>query len=363
MRGPAAAAIAPHRLFFSLALAQGALSILLWTFASPPPDGPFWHAHEMVFGYGLAVVAGFLLTKTGSAGLLALAAAWAAARLAALVPNAPALLRDALAFTSTAAIAGTAAQTFLRGAKRGGNLVFPALMLFLPVGEGAFLAGEAGLWPGGERAGAWFGLGLIVMLIAAMGGRIAGAAVSGASQRRGGPRLAPDGRRERLTLAALAGGFAATGLDAPALFAAGLLVVGGVLLLLRVTARGPGLRPSPADVRAVVAGQVWLGLGCLATGLASLLPLPLPPAAAFHLATIGGIGGTTLVMMLRTVAQRERAHVPPAVFAAVAALVGAAALLRALGFPAPGGAYAAAALVWTAAFGIVALAVFCLRSR
>ena len=60
---------AGFRPFFLLAALWAALAIPLWllTFAgenmvSSVLPATVWHAHEMVFGYGAAVVAGFLLT-------------------------------------------------------------------------------------------------------------------------------------------------------------------------------------------------------------------------------------------------------------------------------------------------------------
>jgi hypothetical protein len=87
------------RPFFLLAAVFSLLSIPLWTgsqlyawpLPAPQPVAPAaWHAHEMIFGYALAVVAGFLLTAVrnwtnlptlrGSA-LAAACALWLAARL------------------------------------------------------------------------------------------------------------------------------------------------------------------------------------------------------------------------------------------------------------------------------------------
>ena len=56
------------RPFYLLASVFAALSIALWAmqFAGWPGtaylQGPAWHAHEMVFGFTLAVVTGFLFT-------------------------------------------------------------------------------------------------------------------------------------------------------------------------------------------------------------------------------------------------------------------------------------------------------------
>lgn len=54
------------RPFYLLAGCFSALSVLLWSLqfsgwlGHAYLAGPLWHAHEMLFGYGLAVVVGFL---------------------------------------------------------------------------------------------------------------------------------------------------------------------------------------------------------------------------------------------------------------------------------------------------------------
>jgi uncharacterized protein involved in response to NO len=56
------------RPFYLLASGFGALSILLWALQSSGHlharylRGPLWHANEMLFGFTLAVVVGFLFT-------------------------------------------------------------------------------------------------------------------------------------------------------------------------------------------------------------------------------------------------------------------------------------------------------------
>ena len=60
------------RPFFALACLAGASLPLAWVLmlagVLPPPAGPLapqrWHAHEMFFGFGWAVMGGFLLTST-----------------------------------------------------------------------------------------------------------------------------------------------------------------------------------------------------------------------------------------------------------------------------------------------------------
>lgn len=56
------------RPFYLLASAFAALSILFWGLqftgwlGRPYLPAPIWHAHEMIFGFALAVVVGFLFT-------------------------------------------------------------------------------------------------------------------------------------------------------------------------------------------------------------------------------------------------------------------------------------------------------------
>jgi uncharacterized protein involved in response to NO len=89
------------RPFYLLAGIFSALSVLLWSLqfsgwlGHAYLAGPLWHAHEMLFGYGLAVVVGFLFTAgrnwsgqptpTGWA-LALLALLWVAGRVLVLTP-------------------------------------------------------------------------------------------------------------------------------------------------------------------------------------------------------------------------------------------------------------------------------------
>jgi uncharacterized protein involved in response to NO len=56
------------RPFYLLASIFSATSVLLWAaqfsgyLSSAYLQGPVWHGHEMLFGYTIAVIAGFLLT-------------------------------------------------------------------------------------------------------------------------------------------------------------------------------------------------------------------------------------------------------------------------------------------------------------
>ena len=79
---------AAHRWFFPAALTLALVEIPLWTAAYAgwiawPPLASDWHGHEMLFGYALAVVAGFLLARIGRTELVTLLGAWILARVVA----------------------------------------------------------------------------------------------------------------------------------------------------------------------------------------------------------------------------------------------------------------------------------------
>jgi len=108
------------RPFYLLASAFSALSVLLWAtqFSGVLPSaylqGPLWHAHEMLFGFTLAVIAGFLLTAvrnwTGQSTpsgmpLMALAALWVAGRVLVLAPYPEAAAAVNAAFPIALAVA------------------------------------------------------------------------------------------------------------------------------------------------------------------------------------------------------------------------------------------------------------------
>src|SRR5690606_6173180 len=108
------------RPFYLLASTFAALSIALWALqfagwlSTPYLSGPMWHAHEMLFGFTLAVVVGFLFTAgrnwsnrptpTG-ASLAALAALWVVARVLVLTPFGWAAAVANVAFPLVSAIA------------------------------------------------------------------------------------------------------------------------------------------------------------------------------------------------------------------------------------------------------------------
>jgi uncharacterized protein involved in response to NO len=167
------------RPFYLLAGAYAALSVPLWAlqFAGwlpgPVLHGPLWHAHEMLFGFTLAVVVGFLFTAgrnwsgqptpTGRT-LQCLALLWLLARVLAHSPWTSASMLANLAFPWAAA--WFLGRALLAGGNRR-NYFFVALLLLLGVASAVIH-----LWPASGSAALQLGLDLVLFIMSVMAGRV-----------------------------------------------------------------------------------------------------------------------------------------------------------------------------------------------
>ena len=153
------------RPFFLLASMFAALSIGLWAaqFAGwlPRPylSGPVWHAHEMLLGFTLAVMVGFLLTAgrnwsmrptlTGLP-LAALALLWVAGRVLVLTPFgwAAAIVNAAFPLAAAAALAVP-----FWAARNRRNYFFVGLLVLMSAADLGVHFSQLGLWEPARMAG------------------------------------------------------------------------------------------------------------------------------------------------------------------------------------------------------------------
>jgi uncharacterized protein involved in response to NO len=139
---------------------------------------PLWHAHEMLFGYTVAVIAGFLLTAvrnwTGMEtargyALLALILLWFSGRVALAVPGVPEWFTVLIDMAFLPALALTVARPIIKS-KQLRNLSVPLLLLLMAAGNGLIYAGMLGV--SDALNGLWFSVGVILMLMALIAGRV-----------------------------------------------------------------------------------------------------------------------------------------------------------------------------------------------
>ena len=149
-----------------------------WQLALPAMT---WHAHEMVFGYGMAVIAGFLLTAvrnwTGvqtlhGIPLLLLFLLWLAARILLLAGDAGMLVWAALAdglFNLLLVVALAWPVFKVRQFKQFGVV---SKVLLLMLANLVFYAGALEMYPWGVQAGLYSGVYLIMALVFVMSRRV-----------------------------------------------------------------------------------------------------------------------------------------------------------------------------------------------
>ncbi|MBN8917133.1 MAG: NnrS family protein [Rhizobiales bacterium] len=266
-----------------------------------------WHAHEMLFGYGAAVIAGFLLTAipnwTGrlpvaGTALGSLALLWFAGRAAVLVSARIGWATAAVIDVAFLVVFALVVAREIAAGKNWRNLKVIAVVGLLAGANLAFhleahFTGDA---DHARRAA----LALIVFLILLFGGRVVPSFTGNWLARRGeAKRPAAFDRWDAyaLALSALALvawiAFPDKGLTGLALLAAGLASLARL-------ARWRGWRTFADPLVLVLHGAFLLvALGFLAAGASALMPNQIPPAIGLHIWAIGGIGGMTLAMMTR----------------------------------------------------------------
>lgn len=188
------------RPFFLLAGVYALAIVPIWIFwyaHHPTSFGAlpmmFWHAHEMLYGFVIAAVAGFLLTSvpswTGSRGfggapLYALVAAWLAGRIAmALVGQLPFWLIAIAELALLPMLAALLLPPLMRTQNRNRRLLLVLAALWLT--DVAFLVGVARADAGLVSRAMTLAIDMILVLVTVIGGRIVPAFTANALRRRG----------------------------------------------------------------------------------------------------------------------------------------------------------------------------------
>jgi len=280
------------RPFYLLAGIYAALSVPLWALQYAgwlPGANPLWHAHEMLFGYAFAVIAGFLLTAvrvwtaqpTPTGGALAtIAALWVAARLTAPFSLPAASVVDAL--FAIAVAWGIGAPLIISGNRR--NWFFVVLVLALGAASIAFES-----YP---RVGLAIGLDMVLFVMAVMGGRVIPAftnnAIPGAGAR----------RHPVLEYGSLGAVLLLLVLDAFQLPVGIVALAAAALHAGRLALWAPWATRARPILWILHLSYAWIVVHLALRGLAGFDLVA--PGLATHALTVGAIGGLTLGMMTRT---------------------------------------------------------------
>lgn len=303
------------RWFFPLASVYAALAVPLSVLAMtstawPPGLVGLAHGREMFFGFGLALVAGYLLGPIPVRWLWGLVALWLLARVTGvLIPTSPAAQWSSPLF---ALVLGALVIPRFRKARKWRNRAL------LPL-----LAGIALMpllwWLGPRLAPTTLTALLFAALMLFMGGRFIAPAAAGAFQERG--RILQSRVQPRIEGALLVALFlAAAGLLVGGGRWAGVpIIVAGALAMVRLL-RWRLWHCRRTELWAAGLGYGWVALGLVALGLA--LAQGAWQRSALHIITVGGLGTLATAVMARQHYQRRWKSPPPA-----APMLGAMALM------------------------------------
>ncbi|MFP5417671.1 MAG: NnrS family protein [Gammaproteobacteria bacterium] len=320
-----------------------------------------WHAHEMIFGFAVAVIAGFLLTAarnwTGLAtpsgrALAALFLLWLAGRVSFFVPGLSPGSIALIDLLFLPVLAVVLARPILK-AHQFHNFPFPLMLLVLTAANALVHAEALGRSDARAGTGLYLAVYVIVTMITVMGGRV----IPSFTDNKLGSRARRWKTLEILvpvtTLAALLAVLIVPRSPLTALLAAAAASAHGIRLAGWYTSK---LWSVPL-LWVLHLGYAWIPAGFVLLAVSAAGLNPMATGSALHAFTAGAIGVLTLGMMARVSLGHTGRMLEPARLMTLAfAALNLAALIR-VGVPlfAPG-AYATtlllAGLLWMTGFGL-----------
>jgi uncharacterized protein involved in response to NO len=336
------------RPFFLSGAVFSIVAIILWLLMykgtvdlSPLGGGYWWHIHEMIFGFGCAVIAGFLLTAvqnwTGVRGaqgntLLLLFFLWLAGRVVVLMPN---LLGETI--STIVDLSFLPAVAFVLGKpivaiKQYRNLFFvPLLLLFTIANLEMHLAVY---YPEtfAVNFSSYAGVMLVVFLMSVMAGRVTPMFTANGTQT---PKAVQLPWLDKVTNGSLAIAMFSLLLQPVVGFSESffgwLLIIAGIFQTMRwlrwrpwITLGVPLLWSIHISIKFIAYGLIILGFSYLITEI--------PSNHVWHLLTVGGMGGLILAMISRvSLGHTGRPLSPPKAMTWAYIFITLAALVRALG--------------------------------
>jgi uncharacterized protein involved in response to NO len=324
-----------------------------------------WHAHEMTWGFVVAVVAGFLLTAVGNwtqretatgAPLAVLVLLWLAGRLAmlfaAVLPRGIPAVVD-LAFLP--ALAFVLARPLLATNNRRNFVMLGVVAALFTANLVVHLDGLALLPAGSARRANLISVDLIVLLMTIIGGRVFPMFTrnaTGVETIRGIPWL------DRTSVMAMAALLLVDAVTPQAVrFSAVLAGIAGLLAAGRAVHWGARHSWSDPLLWVLHAGYGWLVIGLLLRGAAGVFGTPFSSVAT-HALTVGAVGTLTLGMMARvSLGHTGRMLVAPRPMASAFVAITLAALARVL-VPWLAPRYYTLGLMAAGVFWVLAFAIF-----
>jgi len=336
------------RPFFFSGAVFSIIAIILWLLMykgtislSPLGGGYWWHIHEMIFGFGCAIVAGFLLTAvqnwTGMRGvqgteLILLFILWIVGRVVLLMPD---LLGHT--FSTIIDLSFLPAVAFLLAkpivaVKQYRNLFFvPLLLLFTIANLEMHLALYYPKIFTTTFAG-YAGVMLVTFLMSVMAGRVAPMFTANGTQT---PKATPLPWLDKVTNGSLAIIMLSLLLQPivgfSSVFFGSILIISGFFQTMRWLRWRPWITLGIPLLWSIHASIKFISFGLIILGLSYLIP-EIPSSHVWHILTIGGMGGLILAMISRvSLGHTGRPLSPPKAMSFAYAFIIIASLVRAFG--------------------------------
>ena len=336
-------------LFFPAAASWAALVVPLSLFSVlsgtgwPPGLLGAGHGHELIFGFALALIAGYTLGPQPWRILAPLFGLWLAARFSWLL--APEWLVSQLLSPAFALLLAWQVVPRFQAAKKWRNKIAGPLILALCLLALAYALAEWMPVALNQRSLMEVAILGLLLLMTFMGGRIIAPAVAGTLEKQGIPleaRVQP--KIEGALLIVLPVAMVCLPFPGTRLVSGALLLLASVLILVRTVRWKLWHCTGRPDLLVLAIGYLWLAVGAGVTGAHLLAGRSVVPA--LHLITVGALGTLSGSVMLRLAWQRACRTFPPAWQVLVlASAMAIAAISRYLTGDAP---YSQPALLWLA---------------
>lgn len=359
------------RPFFLMAAIYASLSVPLWlliyTGAISPVsylDPRAWHGHEMVFGFGAAVIAGFLLTAASTwtgrptvtgLPLAGLAAIWFLGRiLLSTGGQAPAWLSVTVDVSFLPLTALLLAIPIIRAGNRR-NLAFPVILLLMAALNLVMHLGGLDVIRIDASRVLHAAIDLIILIVTVLGGRVIPSFTQTACPK---AKISTCRIANALAIIAAVALVFADCRWGDAKVTGAIALFGSLANILRMRRWGTMATLYQPALWILHLGYIWLIVGLGLRGLADTLDL-LPVDAGLHALTAGAIGTMSLGMMSRVAlghTGRKIAMTKPIVAAFIALTLSALMRVAAPNLPA---SLLLPALIfsgglWSLAFGLFA---------
>jgi uncharacterized protein involved in response to NO len=348
------------RPFYLLAAAFAAISVPAWIASYYGVAGPFevglaWHVHEMLFGFVVAVIIGFLYTAarnwTGlwtprGAQLGLIAGLWVAGRVAMFA--APPLAAALVDFAFLPVAAWPLYRVFKRSNNKR-NMFLIGLLGLLALANACFHAILLGWIDVAFTRPAYAAMIVVVVIEAAIGGRVIPMFTTNATK----VKTVTNPRIDKTSLVCTAAAGAAWVFGLPGVVIAVLALAAAVSQGLRLAGWKPFASVRHPLLWILHASYAWIPVGFVLLALAQFGAVP--ESAAVHVLALGALAGLILGMITRTaLGHTGRMLTAGRSEAAMYGLIQLGVLLRLIAALGAGGArnvaLIGAAACWSAAF-------------